>query len=313
MDCAAVKPRMEALVNGSLPESERSLAEQHIAACEGCRLELELVRAIGSQEKAPAVGKDDWTLDRIFGTEKNSSGASPAPSAESAILPLRATAGDAAAESLFGPAICALLPLRPRRARPGRERRGDAAPMGKRAGSAPAGASWDFEPADAGRMPSREQSLFFAAERSRRRTWIRRRAAPGDSVGAGVLSARRCSRSLRISLLHMERPLRTPQARPASRPRVEGDDHAGRASATAPGRPAAGEQPSDRDRSPRTTQLKPLRAAPPRRRSSVAPPAAASGRARAVRRPRRSRQPHHRAPHDGASPRAHAFRPRTPR
>src|SRR6266850_3181638 len=69
MDCAAVKPRMEALVNGSLPPSEREPAEQHIAMCEGCRLELELVRAIGSQEKAPAVGKDDWTLDRIFGAE----------------------------------------------------------------------------------------------------------------------------------------------------------------------------------------------------------------------------------------------------
>ena len=67
MDCAAVKPRMEALVNGTLPASEREPAEQHIAMCEGCRLELELVRAIGSQEKAPAVGKDDWTLDRIFG------------------------------------------------------------------------------------------------------------------------------------------------------------------------------------------------------------------------------------------------------
>ncbi len=69
MDCAAVKPRMEALINGSLPASERELAEQHIAMCEGCRLELELVRAIGSQDKAPGVGKDDWTLDRIFGAE----------------------------------------------------------------------------------------------------------------------------------------------------------------------------------------------------------------------------------------------------
>jgi len=35
MDCAAVKPRMEALVSGSLPPAERSLAEQHIAICEG--------------------------------------------------------------------------------------------------------------------------------------------------------------------------------------------------------------------------------------------------------------------------------------
>src|SRR6267143_5305397 len=82
MDCAAVKPKMEALVRGTLPDAERALAEQHIAACEGCRLELELVRAIGSQEKPAAVGQADWTLDRIFGTEGQQSGGSqsdPAP------------------------------------------------------------------------------------------------------------------------------------------------------------------------------------------------------------------------------------------
>ena len=99
MDCAAVKPRMEALVSGSLPESERTMAEQHIAICEGCRLELELVRAIGSQEKQPAGtgSKDDWTLDRIFGGSGGSEAASPSPeSAE--------TSGSA---SIFGsPKLC---------------------------------------------------------------------------------------------------------------------------------------------------------------------------------------------------------------
>jgi len=164
MDCAAVKPRMEALVNGSLPESERLLAEQHIAACEGCRLELELVRAIGSQEKAPAVGKDDWTLDRIFGAEKNPGGAADAPSGD--------TANDAAAESLFGPA-----PAEPPPAPPA-VGTGEAEPAaetprkwGKRAGPAPAeGNSWDFEPADAkSNVKPPEQSLFFATEALTRR------------------------------------------------------------------------------------------------------------------------------------------------
>ena len=87
MDCAAVKPRMEALVNGSLPEAERAPAEQHIAICEGCRLELELVRAIGSQEKPPTVGKDDWTLDRIFGAEGKQAKVEHAPSAASSPPP----------------------------------------------------------------------------------------------------------------------------------------------------------------------------------------------------------------------------------
>jgi len=164
MDCAAVKPRMEALVNGSLPESERLLAEQHIAACEGCRLELELVRAIGSQEKAPAVGKDDWTLDRIFGAEKNPGGAPDAPSSD--------PANDAAAESLFGPAPAASPPAPPE------AETGEAEPAaetprkwGKRAGPAPAeGNSWDFEPADAkSNVKPPEQSLFFATEALTRR------------------------------------------------------------------------------------------------------------------------------------------------
>src|SRR5437868_9096418 len=96
MDCAAVKPKMEALVSGSLAEPDRSMAEQHIAMCEGCRLELELVRAIGSQEKQPAGtgSKDDWTLDRIFGSEGGASGApavTPAPEET-----------PAAKESIFG-------------------------------------------------------------------------------------------------------------------------------------------------------------------------------------------------------------------
>jgi hypothetical protein len=188
MDCAAVKPRMEALVNGSLPESERSLAEQHISICEGCRLELELVRAIGSQEKAPAVGKDDWTLDRIFGAEKDSGGASPGASAASASdaakdsdsaqvsSPEASPPGDAAADSMFGPmeAVSSAAPSTPRP--PVLESFttsgvGDSPRKRRRAESTPAeGASWGFEPADAkSNVKPPEQSLFFATEALTRR------------------------------------------------------------------------------------------------------------------------------------------------
>src|SRR5437763_747214 len=105
MDCAAVKPKMEALVSGSLPESERSLADQHIAMCEGCRLELELVRAIGSQEKQPADSgsKDDWTLDRIFGSGGGSSSASDPPtSAPPAAMDPPPVSAAEPPESIFG-------------------------------------------------------------------------------------------------------------------------------------------------------------------------------------------------------------------
>jgi hypothetical protein len=183
MDCAAVKPRMEALVNGSLPQSERSLAEQHISVCEGCRLELELVRAIGSQEKAPAVGKDDWTLDRIFGAEKNAGGGSPAePSSTESAKPGpweakdseasgASSSGEDAAESLFGPAAPVSSPPSPGAesvaaepvAEPPRK-------WGKRAEAPAEGASWDFEPADAkSNVKPPEQSLFFATEALTRR------------------------------------------------------------------------------------------------------------------------------------------------
>jgi hypothetical protein len=205
MDCAAVKPRMEALVNGSLPESERTLAEQHITVCEGCRLELELVRAIGSQEKAPAVGKDDWTLDRIFGAEKAST-STPVPSAAkpgpwgSAKDAEPASSSDAAADALFGPATPASTTPPPTLesasagsvAEPPRK-------WGKKAESAPAeGASWDFEPADAkSNVKPPEQSLFFATEAlTRRRDLDSRKGSglrvilwgAGGLVGAGLLA-----------------------------------------------------------------------------------------------------------------------------
>jgi len=190
MDCAAVKPRMEALVNGSLPPSEREPAEQHIAMCEGCRLELELVRAIGSQEKAPAVGKDDWTLDRIFGAEgPQGKGGEPAAAGAPAespfkpepLAPPRNEDGSAAhVESIADPSpfASAMRPASPpstpspaSAAEPSSpasmgESTTDPAPA-KPKRSAP---SWDFEPADAkASVKVPEESLFFATEALGRR------------------------------------------------------------------------------------------------------------------------------------------------
>jgi hypothetical protein len=173
MDCAAVKPKMEALVSGSLPPAERAMAEQHIAICEGCRLELELVRAIGSQEKQPAGSgsKDDWTLDRIFGAE-GAPGASPAaeepspakdlaPAAPSSRNESEAESGSA---SIFGssepepasapaPQHPALIP------------ESDDSESQRTPGRKKVEASWSFEPADAkSDVKPPEESLFFAAE-----------------------------------------------------------------------------------------------------------------------------------------------------
>ena len=145
MDCAAVKPKMEALVRGTLPDAEKVLAEQHIGTCEGCRLELELVRAIGSQEKPAAVGQADWTLDRIFGAEQQEGGPSqgaPAPPAET-VNKAQGPGADAAPDA-------------PSSAD------GDPGSQGP--------SSWAFEPADAtaDRKPP-EESLFFAQEALARR------------------------------------------------------------------------------------------------------------------------------------------------
>jgi hypothetical protein len=138
------------------------LAEQHILMCEGCRLELELVRAIGSQEKAPAVGKDDWTLDRIFGAE-GGQGNVPAPA------PTQAEASGS--KSVFPETSPAPDPEpEPEKPVPAKSEAAPTAANGAESSTAEAAASWDFEPADAkpGVKPPAE-SLFFATEALTRR------------------------------------------------------------------------------------------------------------------------------------------------
>lgn len=100
MDCADAKLRMEPCASGALVPEELALFEEHIATCEGCRLELELVRAMGegkSGETGASKG-DDWTLDRIFGAEASKN--PPAASPESDPLPIApiTAGGDAPVE-----------------------------------------------------------------------------------------------------------------------------------------------------------------------------------------------------------------------
>lgn len=177
MDCAAVKPKMEALVRGTLPDAERVLAEQHIGTCEGCRLELELVRAIGSQEKPAAVGQADWTLDRIFGAEHQEGvrpQAAPASGSESA-PPHQEDSGPTAA--IFGENQSAAEAM-DQDERPGADAAPDAASGAQSDAdddpSSQGPSSWAFEPADAKAHPKPpEESLFFAEEALARRRGAR--------------------------------------------------------------------------------------------------------------------------------------------
>jgi len=198
MDCAAVKPRMEALVRGTLPPSEREDAEQHIASCEGCRLELELVRAVGSQEGEPGATpeKADWSLDRIFGAE---SGGAPSAAA-SAEPPASGLAIESLAPSNDPEPHPAPLPPASEDSPSSESPVVDPAPV-----PAPAEAdakseegSWDFEPADApSEVKPTEGSLFFAEEAlTRRRESARKKGSParvlywtvGGIVGAAGLA-----------------------------------------------------------------------------------------------------------------------------
>src|SRR5438128_844158 len=46
MTCAEAKLKLEPCVSGTLSPEDRIALEEHLAICEGCRLELELTRAV---------------------------------------------------------------------------------------------------------------------------------------------------------------------------------------------------------------------------------------------------------------------------
>ena len=100
MDCADAKLRMEPCASGALVPEELALFEEHIAACEGCRLELELVRAMGEGKagEAGAPKSDDWTLDRIFGAEASKNPPAASPGSEPLPIAAITPGGDAPVE-----------------------------------------------------------------------------------------------------------------------------------------------------------------------------------------------------------------------
>ncbi|HEX7077462.1 MAG TPA: zf-HC2 domain-containing protein [Candidatus Eisenbacteria bacterium] len=90
MDCVEAKSKMEPFASGRLSSDDRAMLEEHLQSCEGCRLEVELVRAMGSAPpKSAASSEDEWTIDRIFGTggagsrrERGTAASTAPPSAE---------------------------------------------------------------------------------------------------------------------------------------------------------------------------------------------------------------------------------------
>lgn len=203
MDCAAVKPKMEALVNGSLPKSERAFAEQHISICEGCRLELELVRAIGSQEKPPAIGQEDWTIDRIFGpdagggAQAQSSPASPGMP-EEAPAPVEIPADGAIFPGMDSDSSSSPVPVESALSASAGSDEDALAGVNDVAGNAKGESNaWDFEPADAkADVKPPEESLFFATEALNRRGAEDKKSSnlrvilwgAGSIVGAALLA-----------------------------------------------------------------------------------------------------------------------------
>ena len=166
MDCAAVKPKMEALVSGTLPEAERATAEQHISSCEGCRLELELVRAIGSQEKSGAAGQAEWTLDRIFGADQQE-GRQPRAEASPGTLPPPRDSAPTAASPQESSSAFEMMDQVDHSNSAGVE--GTQPPAGEDA-AAQEPSTWAFEPADAkANLKPPDESLFFAHEALARR------------------------------------------------------------------------------------------------------------------------------------------------
>src|SRR5262245_18917547 len=86
MDCSETKGKLVPYAAGTLASAESGPVEEHLAECEACRLELELVKAVGSNESPsapPSGGGPEWTLDRIFGPGAQPEGdPASAPAAE---------------------------------------------------------------------------------------------------------------------------------------------------------------------------------------------------------------------------------------
>ena len=222
MDCTEVKPRLEGCVAGTIPADERAAVDAHLAKCEGCRLELELTRAVlgappsaipkGVSEAPPLTLELDslaprmpepGAIDLPSLTGEPSGEVRGAPPQGGPILESRAPASDAEVSFADVTSESPLPPPPPG----GREAtHADAFPepdAGPSSAEPPSsGGQWGFEPAEPREAAPPEGSLFFAEEalaKTERHKGDRRSAklhlarlafwCGGASLGLGLLAA----------------------------------------------------------------------------------------------------------------------------
>ena len=77
MDCLDAKQKLEPCARGELSPRDRAELDQHVATCEGCRLELELTRAVLGSSSTGASVDDPLLEDPVLG---NPDPADPPPS-----------------------------------------------------------------------------------------------------------------------------------------------------------------------------------------------------------------------------------------
>lgn len=190
MDCSEAKSHLSAFASGLTNDLDKAEIEAHIAECEECSLEVELLRGHSSGKTPPPP---DWTLEKIFGEGQGGAGGADAESASpgseataEAIASANPFAmddleGRSAAESPAAPPPAPAQPTEPQGAAsrpsmilpppapdptPASASKSEPSP-GKAKGSTSKAKreSWDFEPADASREAAPpEESLAFAEE-----------------------------------------------------------------------------------------------------------------------------------------------------
>jgi len=192
MTCSEAKLKLEPCASGTLPAEEKIALEEHLATCEGCRLELELTRAVlgspafdGVEEPAPnnpehaPVSADTPVVPNSF---------EPPTAAE---IDAEISFADLSLDESPKPAD----PATPGPGAPEKEPVASAAAAGGKKGG-DGDALWDFEPVDAHRDVGPPQgSLSFAnealtrkhEEEKKRKATMLRLALWGGGIFGGVL------------------------------------------------------------------------------------------------------------------------------
>ena len=202
MNCSEAKLKLEPCASGTLPAEERIALEEHLAICEGCRLELELTRAVlGSPAFEGVEGASSSTPeatppidDPSSGSEPQTFGASSSAETDSEISFADLSLEGPGLKSTPGPATVSAAGYAGSGSEPSKAP-GKAAPEP----GAPAEAAsnlWDFEPVDAHRDSGPpEGSLSFANEalsrkredEVKRKATILRLALWGGGICGGLL------------------------------------------------------------------------------------------------------------------------------